>query len=97
MKEYQDKQSIITTLNNIVAFCPVKICFNGKELYNDYDSTVEIEPDVFGEVEPYYTIVPKRLETALEKYEVLVNRIEIIPVDYHHSIVYLQGEKIKKE
>lgn len=91
------KMPILDVLENIKAFSPVKICFNDKELYNDWDPCVdELEPGVKGETEPYDIVVPKRLESALASYDVWVTRLDIIIVDHHHSLIYMTGEKIRK-
>ena len=95
--EMQRARPILEVLEDLREFSPIKICFNGFELYNDYDSTTEIEPGVFGEHEPYMIAVPMRLKTALDKYDVYVSRVEIIIEHHHHSIVYLYGEKVLRE
>ena len=91
-----DSRPILEVLDNIGVFSPIKICFNGFELYNDFDSDKEIEPGVFGELEPYMIAVPKRLKTALDNYDILVTKFEVLIVHQHHSLIYLYGEKIKK-
>ena len=88
---------ILEFLEDLRSFSPVKICFNDFELYNDYDSKIEIEPGVFGEIEPYMIAVPQRLKTTLDNYDVFVTGFDLRVVDHHHSIVYLYGEKVKKE
>ena len=70
-------------------FSPVKITFNGIILYNDYDSDVEIKDEVFGEVKPPIDVVADRL-WQLEHY--IVTSINIKIVDFHHSVVTMQGE-----
>jgi hypothetical protein len=93
----QDKMPILDVLKALEGFYPIKICFNDIVLYNDYDSTPEIEPGVFlGEVEPYLIAVPKRLKSALDNYDVFVTRFEVLPIQSHHSLVYLYGQKIRK-
>ena len=90
------KIPILNALENIKVFSPVKICFNDKELYNDWDSRTEIEPGVTGESESYMTAVPKRLEPVLANYDVWVSRVDIVIVDHHHSLIYMTGEKARK-
>lgn len=71
-------------------FCPVKIVFNGIILYNDYDENmVEIENGVYGEDKPPMDVIPDRL-WQYDKYVVTSINIEI--VEFHHSIVTIQGE-----
>ena len=84
-----NRQPILEVLDRLSIFSPVKICFNGIELYNDYNSKSEIEP--------YMIAVPKRLKTATDNYDVLVSRFELMIVEHHHSIVYLYGEKVQKD
>lgn len=92
-----NERPILEVLENLRAFAPVKICFNDVVLYNDYDSTDEIEPGVTGELTHYMIAVPPRLKTALDKYDVYVSQVDIRIVDHHHSIVYLYGDKHIKE
>lgn len=71
-------------------FCPVKIVFNGIVLYNDYDENmVEIEDGVYGEDKPPMDVIPDRL-WQFDNYVVTSINIEI--VEFHHSIVKMQGE-----
>lgn len=93
----QRARPILEVLDKLSAFNPIKICFNGIELYNDYNSDREIEPGVYGEVAPYMSVVPIRLKTALDKYDVYVCRIDIRIVHQHHSLVYLYGDKVLRE
>lgn len=94
--DYKYKRPILEVLEMLHGFSPIKVCFNDNELYNDYDSNIEIEPGITGEIFPYMQAISGRLKDVLDKYDVLVTRLEIIPVSYHHSLVYLYGEKIKK-
>jgi hypothetical protein len=87
---------ILEVLEDLRSFNPVKICFNGFVLYNDYDSNIEVEPGVFGEIESYLIVVPQRLKTALDNYDVFVTGFDLRTVHNHHSIVYLYGEKVSK-
>lgn len=73
----------------IDSFCPVKIILNGIILYNDYDSEVEIEKGAWGENKPPMDVVADRL-WQFDKY--VVTSINIDIVDFHHSIVTMQGE-----
>ena len=75
-------------------FLPVKITFNGKVLYNDYDSrdVIEVLDDgskVYGERLPPDRVVPDRIKNFSNS---TVTSIRIQVVDYHHSIVILQGK-----
>ena len=71
-------------------FCPVKIVFNGIILYNDYDEDLpEIEDGVYGENKPPMDVVANRL-WQFDKYVVTSINIEI--VQFHHSIITMQGE-----
>lgn len=94
--------TILDILNKLDLLSPVKIIFNDKsshstvELYNDYDSTVEIEPGVYGELEPPQKAVPKRLEATLEDYDIIITSFEVFIVDNHHSAVELYGCKVRR-
>ena len=71
-------------------FSPVKIVFNGITLYNDYDEDLtEIEDGVFGENKPPMDVVPGRL-WQFDNYVVTSINIEI--VQFHHSVITMQGE-----
>lgn len=80
-------------LKKVDVFCPIKIIFNGIVLYNDYDSDIEIEDGVYGEILPPLSVVPDRL-WQFDKYIVASINIEI--VEFHHSIVTIQGEYREK-
>lgn len=64
-------------------FFPIKIIFNGIVLYNDYDG------DADGEMETPLNIIPERI-WQFDKYIVTSMNIEI--VEFHHSILTIQGE-----
>ena len=76
------------------AFCPVKIIFNGIVLYNDYDSDIETENGMCGETVAPIDVVPNRI-WQFDKY--VVNSINIEIVEFHHSIVYIDGEYLEEE
>ena len=94
------KQSEITlfeAVSMLAAFSPVKITFNGIVLYNDYDSEIEVEPGVYGEVLcPTIEVLADRLWQAKDY---VVTDIKISIVQHHHSIVELRGrhEPYKKD
>lgn len=67
-------------------FLPVKIIFNGVVLYNDYDDNEESDAPL--------NLIPDRL-WQFDKYIATSINIEI--VDFHHSIVTIQGEYEEKE
>ena len=74
----------------IEKFSPVKIIFNGIILYNDYgEDVIEIEDGVYGEVKLPMDVIPDRL-WQYDKY--VVTSINIDIVDFHHSVVTMQGE-----
>ena len=86
------KNSEITlreAIEKIDLFCPIKIVFNGIVLYNDYDSDVEVADGIWGEIYPPINVVPDRL-WQFDKYIVTDINIEI--VEFHHSIISMQGE-----
>ena len=64
-------------------FCPAKIIFNGVVLYNDYDG------DENGESDIPLNVIPNRI-WQFDKYIVTSINIEI--VEFHHSIISMQGE-----
>lgn len=76
-------------------FCPIKIIFNGIVLYNDYDSTIELEDGLCGEDKHPLDVIPNRI-WQFDQYIVTSLRIEI--VEFHHSIItmhgYFRGERI---
>lgn len=75
-------------------FCPIKIIFNGIVLYNDYDSDIEIEDGVWGENQLPLDVIPGRL-WQFDKY--LVTNINIEIVEFHHSVVSMQGYFMENE
>lgn len=83
-------------IEKINGLAPIKILFNGVELYNDYDSSVVIEvledgEKVYGERQLPLDVIPYRL-WQIDNYVVYSLNIEI--VDYHHSIVKIYGKHI---
>lgn len=82
--------SLREAIEYVDKLCPVKITFNGIILYNDYDDDViEIEEGVYGENKPPMDVVPDRL-WQFDNYVVTSINIEI--VQFHHSVVTMQGE-----
>ena len=68
-------------------FLPVKIIFNGVILYNDYDGDK-------GESDVPLNLISNRI-WQFDKYIATSINIEI--VDFHHSIVTIQGEYEEEE
>lgn len=82
--------NLLEAIEYIDKFSPVKIVFNGIILYNDYDENmVEIEDGVYGEDKPPMDVIPDRL-WQFDKYIVTSINIEI--VEFHHSVITMQGE-----
>ena len=80
------KNSEITlreAIENVDIFCPVKIIFNGVVLYNDYDG------DDIGECDIPLNVIPDRI-WQFDKY--IVTDINIKIMEFHHSIISMQGE-----
>lgn len=84
--------TFMEALKMVKGFCPCKVVFNGIELYNDYDSNRVIEVDekgaIIGENKPYLSVVPERL-WQYDHY--MVTSIKIDIVDYHHSVISMEG------
>jgi hypothetical protein len=81
-------------IEKISVFSPVKIMFNGIILYNDYDSDIEIEEGMFGETDLPISVIPNRI-WQFDKY--IVDSIDIEIVEFHHSIVSIQGQYQEEE
>ena len=81
--------TIYDAIKYIDNFCPVKIIFNNAVLYNDYDSEVEIEDGLYGEIMPPLAVIPYRIRKFNKS---IVTSINIDIVDFHHSIITMQGE-----
>ena len=81
--------TLMSAIEKIKPFSPVKIVFNGIVLYNDYDSNTDDENGLFGEILPPLNAIPERL-WKFDRYIVTSLNIEI--VDFHHCIVTMQGE-----
>lgn len=88
------KLTLRGAIEKTAVFCPVKIIFNGIVLYNDYDSDVEIEEGVYGEVKTPTEVIPNRM-WQFDKY--IVNSINIEIIEFHHSIIAIQGEYQEEE
>ena len=68
----------------------IKVYYNNKVIYNDYDSKVEIEPGLYGEVLPPSIAIAQRHTDLLNK-KIFNICAEI--VDFHHSIIWFEGEE----
>ena len=80
-------------ISYIDRFCPVKIIYNNEVLYNDYDSTVVAARTddgecIYGEIMPPACVIPDRICPI---YSYIVTSINIDIVDFHHSIVKMNG------
>ncbi len=94
MKYKQSEVTLWEALKQLDSMCPIKIVYNNKELYNDYDSTtvLEVLPDgdkVYGENTPPNVIIPIRFPELLNNRVYAIN-IEV--VHHHHAIVNFIGE-----
>jgi hypothetical protein len=92
----QSEITLIEAVSMLDSFSPIKITLNGIVLYNDYDSEIEVEPGVFGEIKPWQEVLMERLWQAKD-YVITDIKIEI--VQYHHSIISMRGkyEPYKKD
>jgi hypothetical protein len=84
----QSEITMIEALSMLDAFSPIKISLNGIVLYNDYDSEIEIEPDVYGEVKPWQEVLMDRL---WQSKDYIITDINIKIVHHHHSIIAMRG------
>ena len=84
----QSEITLIEALSMLDSFTPIKISLNGIVLYNDYDSEVEIQPGVYGEVKPWQDVVMKRL---WQSKDYIITDINISVVQHHHSIISMRG------
>lgn len=79
-------------IKDIEVFCPVKVSFNGIVIYNDYDSDIVVDEfdgnKVYGELHPLSKVAPSRIRDFKDY---LITSIQIIIVDYHHSIIDVHG------
>ena len=81
--------TLYDAIEYVDSFCPVKIIFNDMVLYNDYDSEVEIEEGLYGEITTPLDAIPHRIRKFAKS---IVASINIEIVDFHHSIVIMHGE-----
>jgi hypothetical protein len=88
--------TLIEACSMLDGFAPIKITLNDIVLYNDYDSEVEIEPGIYGEVKPWHEVLTARLWQAKDY---IITDIKIQIVEYHHSIISMRGryEPYKKD
>lgn len=68
----------------------VKVYYNNEVIYNDYDSEIQIEPGVYGELFTPSIAIQERHPELLDKI-IFGLRAEI--VSFHHSIVWFEGEE----
>lgn len=74
-------------IKTIEPFGPIKIMFNGIELFNDYDD-VDYSSEVFDGNEDFVSLLADRL-WRFDDYLVTSLNIEI--VQFHHSVVEIKG------
>lgn len=86
---HDSEMTLYDAIRYIEGFCPVKIIFNGIVLYNDYDSDVEIEEGVYGEIAPLSVVIPDRICNFKNS---IVTSVNIEIVSFHHSLVTMWGE-----
>lgn len=89
--------TLMQALEYVQKFLPIKIVFNDYVLYNDYDYNNPDDDGMCGETLHPMIVVPQRLKSALDEYNVYVDSIDIRIVQHHHSIVYFKGRKVKKD
>lgn len=75
-------------IKKVDCFCPAKIIFNGIVLYNDYDDVNNYESAAL------FIVIPERI-WQFDKY--IVTSISIEIVEFHHSIISMQGEYKKED
>ena len=84
-------------IKDIETFCPVKVSFNGVVIYNDYDSDIVVDEfdgnKVYGELYPFSKVALSRIGDFKDY---LITTMQIKIVDYHHSIIYIQGKQSVK-
>lgn len=92
----QSEITLIEAISMLDGFAPIKISLNGIVLYNDYDSEVEVEPGVYGEVKPWQEVISSRLWRSGDY---IITDINIKVVQHHHSIISMHGryEPYKKD
>lgn len=91
-----DRLPFLETMKMLQPFNPVKLCFNNKELFNNYNPTEKNSPSLNGETKKYLEVVRERIDTKLETHDIWVNKIEILPLKNNRSLVYLTGTVIAK-
>jgi len=84
----QSEITLIEAISMLDGFAPIKISLNGIVLYNDYDSEVEVEPGVYGEVKPWQEVLMTRL---WQSKDYIITDINVKIVQYHHSIITMRG------
>ena len=85
--------TLYEVIKKVSVFAPIKIIFNDIILYNDYDSDVLIEvledgAKVYGEIHPPLAVISDRIKGFEDS---IVTSLNIEIVDFHHSIVSMQG------
>lgn len=81
--------TLYEAIKKIDSFAPVKIVLNDIVIYNDYDSEVENEDGLYGEIFPPLAVLPDRIREFGDS--VMVTSVNIEIVDFHHSIVTIRG------
>ncbi len=95
MKYNQSEITLSKIIQELDPLNPVKILYNKKVLYNDYNSKTVIKvfddgTKIYGEFLPYDISIPSKFPELLNK---KVYKIDIEVLLHHHSIVNIIGEK----
>lgn len=95
MKYNQSEITLSDLLDRLDSLDPVKIIYNNKELYNDYNSKKVIRifdngEKIYGELYPYKITIFSKFPKLLNK---KVYKINIEVVEHHHVIIKITGEK----
>ena len=81
--------TFLEILDNLRFLAPIKIIYNDTVIYNDYDSKVEIEPGVYGELLPPICAIRHRNPEYFDK---KVDEYNVTIVDFHHCVLNVKGE-----
>ena len=96
---YKSEITLDETLTNVLSiFAPIKIIYNGNVIYNDFDpeSGVEKQYDSDGDVVYGELYHPARVvrERAAKWLSDIVTSVHYEIVDFHHSIITIEGDSI---
>ena len=87
MRRKYTEISFMDAISMTDKFCPIKIYYNGKLVWDD-DASMGAYISLESAIDNFKTKHP-------EWQQIMIHTIKIDIVSFHHSIIYLKGKRVK--